>query len=328
MNKNNNKNNLERLNNYKAEADEIIGRLKTDPKFCQRFFYGTKLKECNIAPLRMGMLSYLAHNYQVEMSADCFNTIVYLTLWSNGTWSVLDTYRKQTTFFAWLKKVAKNAVLERLAEEHIIPSARVRTPGNTRLTLLSQPVEKCQLIIDEQLAGSAYHDLMIAVYVNRLSKESMMERFALTERELDNAIYKSEYTLKDALLRSTSSYAEEVLRNKTRDNSILSLEVGCDLEEWVRSRLGESSLGDVFGITLTDEEIREKVVNLLCVLSSKMNWSERDRYIWRQRFIYSTPPVEVATAFNRTRAWVDTRFSRLNNEIEPSLKRWWAAYAA
>ena len=155
-----------------------------------------------------------------------------------------------------------------------------------------------------------------------------MKTFALTERELDNAIYEGEYALKDALLRSTSGYAEEVLRNKTRDDSSVSLEVGRDLEEWVRSRLGQSSLGDVFGVTLTDEEIREKVVNLLCVLSAKMDWSERDRYIWRQRFIYSTPPVEVAATFNRTRAWVDTRFSRLNNEIEPSLKRWWSANAA
>ncbi len=311
-----------------VEANEIIRRLKADPKFCQQFFYGTKDTECRIAQMRSNVLGYLAQNYQVVMPEKYFSTIVYQTLWSEGSWSKLDSYDKQFSFFVWLKKVAQNAVLERLVEERVIPSVRARTPGNTRLALLSQPVEMCQLIIDEQLPANKYHDFMCSVYVSRLKKEEIMKQYGMTEEEFDEAKDKGEYALKDALLRSNCGYEEKVLRDKTRNESGASLDFGADMEEWLRNQLGESSLTDVFGINLTDEEIREKVIDFLYGMSAKMNWNDRDRFLWRERFVHDTPPVKLAAVLHRTRAWVDTRYSRLNDRIEPSLKRWWAANAA
>ena len=59
----------ERLENYEAEAEEIIRRLKTDSKFCHDFFYGTKTEECNMARLRSGILGYLEQNYRIMMSS-------------------------------------------------------------------------------------------------------------------------------------------------------------------------------------------------------------------------------------------------------------------
>lgn len=320
--------NPERLKNYKAEADEIIRRLEADPKFCLEFFYGTKKVECHIIQLRSSVLGYLAQNYNVVISNDFFSTILYQTLWSEGTWAKLKTYDKHSSFFTWLKVVAKNAVLERLAKDRIIPSIHARTPGNTRLALLSQSIEMCQLIIDEQLKWNKYHDFMSSVYVNRLSKEEIMRQYDMTEQAFDDTKSEGEYALKDALLRSTSGYEEEVLRNKACDYQSESLEFGADMEEWIRTKMGENSLADVFGLNLTDEEVHEKVIDLLYSLSVKMDWNERDRFLWRQRFIHNTSPVKLATTLGRTRAWVDTRFSQLNDRIEPTLKRWWTANAA
>lgn len=320
--------NPERLKNYKAEADEIIRRLEADPKFCLEFFYGTKKVECHIIQLRSSVLGYLAQNYNVVISNDFFSTILYQTLWSEGTWAKLKTYDKHSSFFTWLKVVAKNAVLERLAKDRIIPSIHARTPGNTRLALLSQSIEMCQLIIDEQLKGNKYHDFMSSVYVNRLSKEEIMRQYDMTEQAFDDTKSEGEYALKDALLRSNCGYEEVVLRDKTRDNQDVALEFGADLEEWVRTKLGESSLTDVFGVNLTDEEVHEKVIELLYGMSAKMNWNDRDMFLWRQRFVHDTPPVKLAATFGRTRAWVDTRYSQLNNQIELPLKKWWMANAA
>lgn len=320
--------NPERLKNHKAEADEIIRRLEADPKFCLEFFYGTKNAECHIAQLRSNVLGYLAQNYNVVLSEDFFSTILYQTLWSEGTWAKLKTFDKRSSFFAWLKVVAQNAVLERLAKDHIIPSIHNRTPGNTRLALLSQPVEMCQLVIDEQLEGSEHHDFMISIYVSRLSKKEIMKQYGISEQAFDEAKRQGEYALKNALLRSDCGYEEVVLRDKTRDSQSLPLEFGADMEEWMRNKLGESLLTDVFGVNLTEEEVQEKVVSLLYGLSAKMNWNDRDKFLWRQRFIHDTPPVKLAATFGRTRAWVDTRYSQLNNQIELPLKRWWADNAA
>lgn len=317
----------ERLSNYKAEADEIIRRLKTDSKYCQEFFFGTKNKECKIAPLCSSILGDIEQNYNVVMSVECFSSLVYQTLWSEGTWAALDTYEKQCTFFAWLKKVARNAVLERLEEEHLITINRSRTTGNTRLALLSQTPEKCRLIIDDLMKGSEFHSLMSSIYVIRLTKEEIMERFGMTDQEFEKNKSEGEYELKDALLRSSCGYEEEVLRDKTRNNLIVSSEFVADLEEWMSVKLGESPLADVFGINLTEEEVHEKVLDFLYGFSAELNWSEQDRDLWRQRFINNTSPVELAETLGKSRAWVDTRYSRLNKRFEIAIKKWWQTHA-
>lgn len=166
----------ERLNNIGAESDEIINNLKNDPKYCQRFFYGSKKEKCIIDSMRSKMLYDLLKDYNVVMAPDTFSTIVYLTLWANGSWAPLATYEKRCTFYAWLKRVAKNAVMERLIEEHEIPDVRSRTVGNTRLTLLSQPQGKCKMVIDDLMVGSKYHALLTAIYVDRLPEDKIMKR--------------------------------------------------------------------------------------------------------------------------------------------------------
>ena len=113
----------ERLENFEYEAEYIIKKLKEDAKFRQRFLYGTDPKKCNMARLRSKIIKDIKDNYHVIISDDTFNEIVYLVLWAGGTWKTLETYSKQCTFFAWLRRVAKNAVMERLEDEHWIRKA-------------------------------------------------------------------------------------------------------------------------------------------------------------------------------------------------------------
>ena len=169
---------------------------------------------------------------------------------------------------------------------------------------------------------------MISIYVSRLTKEEIIKQYGMTEQAFEAAKSEGEYALKDALLRSNCGYEEVVLRDKTRDDASVSLDFGADLEEWMRGKLGESSLADVFGVNLTDEEIREKLIDLLYGMSAKMNWNDRDKFLWRQRFVHDTPPVKLAATFGRTRAWVDTRYSQLTDQMELPLTRWWTANAA
>ncbi len=317
----------EHLENYEVEADEIIRRLKTEPRFCQQFFYGTESDECIIAPMRSTVLSDLKRNYHVEVSKDYFSTILYQTLLAEGTWTTLDTYKKQSTFFVWMKKVAKNAILDRMGKENCIYETHSRTVGNTRLALLSQPTEKCQLIIDELLRGSEYHDLLCSIYGSRLAKEEIMENFNLTEQEFEKARREGERELKDALLRSSFGYEEEVLRDKTHNTLTVSSEFVADMGEWFSANTEENPFADVFGVNLTDEEVHEKVVDFLYDFSAKLDWSEQDRELWRQRFVNNTPPVKLAEAMNKPRAWVDTRYSRLNKKFESAVRKWWQAHA-
>lgn len=318
----------ERLENFENEADYIMDGLRNDNKFRQRFIYGTDPKKCNMARLRSKIIKDIKDNYHVIVSDDTFNEIVYLVLWAGGTWKTLDTYSKQCTFFAWLRRVAKNALMERLEDEHWITEGRTRTVGNTRLTMLSQSESKCQLVIDELMVGTKYYDLLKLIYVDRLPQKDIIKKLNMKEEEYEGIKKKADNKLKDALLRSDYHFEADVLHDKSARVVTVSSEFVADMAEWCKSKTGVNPLSDVFGTDLTDEEVRVKTVEFLYDFSAKLKWSDEDRYIWRQRFVENTAPVQVAKEVGRSRGWLDTRYSRLNKKFNKAIKKWWLSHAA
>ena len=318
----------ERLSNFENEADYIMDGLKNDAKFRQRFIYGTDPKKCNMARLRSKIIKDIKDNYQVIVSDETFNEIVYIALWAGGSWKTLDTYSKQCTFFAWLRRVAKNAVMERLEDEHWITEGRARTVGNTRLTMLSQSEAKCQLVIDELMAGTKFYDLLVHIYVDRLPQNDIIKKMNMKEEEYESVKKKAENKLKDALLRSAYHFEADVLHDKSARVVTVSSEFVADMAEWCKAKTGVNPLSDVFGTNLTDEEVRVKTVEFLYDFSAKLKWSDEDRYIWRQRFVENTTPVQVAKEVGRSRGWLDTRYSRLNKKFDEAIKKWWYSHAS
>ena len=314
---------VERLNNFEIEADEIRDLLKTDSGFCQRFFMGKELKKCNIARFRNKHISELRQTYNVDISEDTYSTIVYETLWAKGTWSPLDTYDKQSTFFAWLRRVARNAVMERLVDEHIIPENRIRTVGNTRLTMLSQSEGKCKLVIDELMVHSKHYDLLTAIYVDRLKKQQIMEKLNLTEDEYNKQKKQAERQLKDAILRSADCFEEDVLHDKNASIITVSSEFVMDMAEWYKERTSENPFSDVLGLQLTDDEVKDKIVKFIYDFSAKLKWTDEERQLWRMRFVEKVPPVKLAEELGVDRHWVDQHYSRINKKFKAAFKKWW-----
>ena len=319
--------NPERLFNFKTEADEIMKNLKESPSFCYHFFYDTKLEGCNIARLRSKIIKDIKDCYDIIVSDKIVSDTLYLTLWAGGTWKPLDTYNKQCTFFAWLRKVAKNAIMERLENEHWVTGSRTRTAGNTRLALRSQSKEKCQLLIDELMKGSKYYEMLMLLYVERLPMEKIIQRLNLKEEEFEQVKKAAEHKLKDALLRSDLFFESDVLRDKTSHIVTVSSECVADIAEWCKSKIDTNPLADVLGTDLSDEETRMKVIEFLYGFSAKLNWSEQVRYIWRKRFLENAAPVELAKEFGRSRIWLDIRYSRLNKKFNKEIRKWWHNHA-
>lgn len=314
---------VERFNNYENEADEIRSLLKTDHAFCQRFFFGKDLKKCNIARFRNRHIAELLQTYNVKISDDTYSTIVYEALWANGTWAPLDSYDKQSTFFAWLRRVARNAVMERLEDEHIIPENRLRTVGNTRLTMLSQSEGKCKVIIDDLMKHTRYYELLTAIYVDRITEEETKKKLNLTGEEYKSMRKQGERLLKDALLRTTYSFEEDILHDKNLSVIKVSSEFVMDMAEWYRERTNENPFSDVLGFQLSDYEVKKKVVSFIYDFSARLKWTDEDRYIWRKRFLENMSPVKLAEEMGVDRHWVDLHYSRINKKFKEALKKWW-----
>ena len=332
-----NSNEMTQPQNFKAEGDEIIKNLKNSSAYCRQFFFDTEVKDekgkkkkkpCQIASLRSKMIYDLKKDFDVDVKPDDFSTVVCQAVWADGTFSTLNSYQGRSSFFAWLKKVARNAVMEWLAEEGQIDFVRSRTVGNTRLALLSQAPSKCKMVIDGLMTGSKYHRLLTAIYVDRVPEEKIMKHLHIKDTaEFEAAKKAGENMLKDALLRSVEFSEENILRDKTKHVVKVSSEFVADLSDWCKAKTGVNPLSDVFGTNLTDEEVREKTVAFLYDFSAKLKWSDLDRYIWQRRFIINADPEGLAHEVGHDRAWLDTRYSRLNAKFKKAIKEWWRSHA-
>lgn len=362
---------------YKAEGDEIIKNLRSKEsgaKYCYQFFFDTmvtddkgktKKKSCQISPLRSKMIYEFQRDFGVTLKPEDISSVVYQAVWAEGSFSPLDTYKGKSPFFSWLKKVARNAVMEWLVDEHLIHDVPSCTVGNTRLALLSQPPSKCKMVIDDMMAGSKYHALLTAIYADRLPTDEIIKRFHFKDMaDFEAAKAAGEYKLKDALFRSVEYSEENILRDRKKHVVMVSSEFVADLADWVKSKTDVNPLSDVFGTDLTDEEVRTKTVEFLYDFSAQL-WPEkvgndddvrvnendneetkqkkaalqekneekgrknqRDRYIWCQRFLEKSDPVELARELGCDRAWLDTRYSRMNAKFNKAIKQWWKSHAS
>ena len=307
-----------------TEAERIINRLKSgDQLFAQKFFYGKNNNECNISRFRSKIIAQIKQTYHYEVSVEEFGNIVYTHLWDNGTWSVLDNYAKKSSFFCWLEQVSRHEVMRVLEDMKVINVSRERTSGNTRLLGTSISPDVWELIITDLMPEGMYKNLLMASYVERKNEKKMAKDFKLEAESLRSEIKKAEMALKDKLIRGDSYYEELVLRDKTPRNVELSEEFIKEFVKWQEGKSDASPLADVFGINFDKEEINDKVVDFLYRFSEKLQWSDEDKLIWRLRFIENTAPVEVAERCGRARAWLDTRYSRLNKKFNAAIREWW-----
>lgn len=307
-----------------TESERIINHLKSgDQLFAQKFFYGTNNNGCNISRFRSKIIAQIKQTYHYEVSVEEFGDIVYTHLWDNGTWSVLDNYAQKSSFFCWLEQVARHEVMRVLEDMKVINVSRERTAGNTRLLGISISPDVWNFIIADLMPEGLYKNLLVASYVERKNEKKMVKEFKLEAAALRTEIKRAEMMLKDKLIRGDSYYEELVLRDKTPRNIEVSEEFIKEFVKWQEGKNDTSLLADIFGVNLDKEDVNEKVVDFLYRFSDKLQWSDEDKLIWRLRFIENTAPVEVAERCGKARAWLDTRYSRLNKKFNIAIREWW-----
>ena len=310
---------------YKRDAARIVERIKSEEEFAYSFLYGRSiLPGKSIARLRSRILNQLRSSYHIDLDPDVFNTILYEHLWSEGSWSVLNSYSYRSTFHQWLGIVASHCVMAYLEENGLIKISRTRTPGNTRLALKKRSPEYCRLVIDDMVNIAPLHDFLLALYVERLDQQAIMKRFDMDEQMYKLTQRTAEKALKTALLNSVHPY-DDVLVDKGARKIMLSSDFLTTLGQTNAAYSADSPLREVLGVGLDDAEFENKVIAFLYDFSNRLGWNEEDKYVWQSRYIKNMKPEEVAENLtNRSRAWVDTRYSRKNSEFKDAIREWWS----
>ena len=307
----------------KEEADEIISRLKSgDKKFIKSFFYGTNFGGCNISRLRSRILS----SHKGEMDADEFGDIVYSHLWSNGTWSLLDTFSCSSSLFQWLSKVAENEVRKVLNKTSGNNYNAVRNVKNTHLLGMSVRKDVWKEIIGELMPEGFNRSLLTKLLVDRVKADYIMKELDVDAKTFRKYRKDAENELKERLIKDNSDYAAIVLR----DNSPRVIR---ESEETIINTSGNDKdysnpLADVLGVNLDRDRLHTEVRKFLYDFSNSLDWSDTDRHIWQMRFIENMSPVKLAEQFGQKRSWVDNRYSKANIRFRTAIRKWYYANAA
>lgn len=310
---------------YKSDAVRIVENIKNDETFAYHFLYGTSLVPGkSIARLRSRIINQVRMSYGVVVDPADFNTVLYEHLYSEGTWNVLSSYSYRSTFWQWLGTVASHCIMAYLEENGYIKISRARTPGNTRLVLKKLSPDYCHIVIDEMVKIGPMRDMLLAVYVDRLDKEAIQERFDMDEEMYKLTLRASEKALKTALLNTEHPY-DNVLVDKGARKIMLSSDFLTIIGQTNAAYSEDSPLREVLGVTPDDAEFESKVIDFLYNFTNNLDWNEEDKYVWQSRYIKNMKPDEVAENLpKRSRPWVDTRFSRLNRQFKEAIREWWA----
>ncbi len=312
-------------NNIQKEYASLIEKIKTDERFAYKFLYGSSQKSgMSIAPIRSRILNQIYSTYHVKVEPQVFSTVLYEHLWAEGTWKPFDSCPKNAAFFSWLSKVAFRAVLNYLEDNAFVKILRARTVANTRLDLENKPLAYCDAVINDLVDDVKMRSFLKAVYVDHLDKQDIQKRFDLTEEDFNTLSVKSEVALKKALINRTHHYNDALVDlNQRKINLSFDDCVGIDNVAESSDELN-SLIYDILDIKFGDPDAKQKVDDFLYEFSNNMPWKAEDKFVFQSRFIKDIPPVEVVKDLpNRSRAWLDTRFSRLNKDFRKAICKWW-----
>ena len=79
----------------------------------------------------------------------------------------------------------------------------------------------------------------------------------------------------------------------------------------------------LLGIPPFSAETHIFVVDLFLKLVKASNWSDCDKRIWIDRYVWNKPPKDVAKSVKNTTAWVNGRFCRCKQKLARMVRIWW-----
>ena len=79
----------------------------------------------------------------------------------------------------------------------------------------------------------------------------------------------------------------------------------------------------LLGIPPFSAETHIFVVDLFLQLVKTSEWSNDDKKLWVERYVFNKPPKNVAKRMKRTTMWVNGRFYQCKQKLAKMVKVWW-----
>lgn len=80
---------------------------------------------------------------------------------------------------------------------------------------------------------------------------------------------------------------------------------------------------EILGIFLGSDDWDDNVKVFVEYMMEKLDWDERERFIFTERFFHDTPSKELAVKYEVRNTWIDNVYSRLNKRFRAAVRVWW-----
>lgn len=313
------------MNNH----EQLFSRLKSDLRFAQDFFYGTGTN--TVFYIVEFVRSMILKSYRRDIPHNDLSTLLYEHLYSEGTWSVLDTYSATGSVSAWLTRIAFTEAVKYLHEinEANPPS---RTPSNTRCKLKSIAPAICATAFNELLApDSETYAIMTMLYVERVSPETAAARLATDVGTFGEKARKAENAFrKHVLMSGNQTYESLFIRDKNPKEMAATVSFTKELAAIIADGSDENPFEEVFGLNISDDEIGKAANHILeaarLALKNDRHVNQRAYEIFIARHIDGVPPMELARRYGVDRAVIDNTYSQMRRRFRAILMNWWNEY--
>lgn len=306
-----------------AEGEYIKNKLTSnDTRFAKDFFYGTNPQKANISRLRSRLKNEFYSSYGLTISDKEISTIIYSSIWEEGTWKGLKTFQNTGSIFSWIETKARHELMAELRKQKRIPWEKKRTVGNTRLSKRKLTEEMTNFILEVETLPADTSQIIRDLYVYKKSPQEIMRQSAWSKEEYDKKVKDATTTFKKTLLHSPVDY-HDILKDKSARNNQVSLDEA--MQNGCQASFKENlcALVDIFGVSLTDEEIQSKALETIHHIASTVKCTERDRYVWESRYFEDKSPIVLSKELNMRRSNVDNIYLRMNKKFQETAKEWY-----
>lgn len=286
--------------------------IMSSPKESEKFFFGA------LRPFAEGLAKeYSGNNYDINASDIC--AIIYLALWENN-WSKLRAYKGECSMNQWAQKIGKQAVIQRLIEEHQMKAPKPTKPSDFRLKILSIAERETRSSIVEMADDPELIPVLRLYYVEKAPKADF-EDYCGGPENARKLLKRAQNHLKERLLYTENPFDFALVAEDAEDPEIAWSD-GFDREgEDNQENLRTLALIIGYSIDDPDHEVRfEEFLREFIVRNAK--WNATERHVWFERFVHDADPVILGEEIGHTRGYVDNLFSKCHREFKTLIRKW------
>ena len=325
-------------NRYELSQEEnlaLCNAIMESERIAQEFFYKT------LAPMNSGLAYQVLRTYKIVIDERNIATTIYREMYDEGRFTRLKGFKGDCSIFTWIAISAAQIIYDDLQKLGLIKKNANLTPKNTSLRLKSMRTDELLAVLD-LLNKELWYDLLVDIYVNRVSKESLQQKYEMDEKILQKTVKLAETSLKEQLIETECILWNRVeSSNKGISNKRVNL-VSIALGD-VSACLNYSTSEEAFAIAenkVINEGIIEDITDMLRLENTKSTpeelWNEfvlsqakqcgfsQKMYdVWQARYVKNESPDSVAMRMNVRRTNVDNLYSHANALLVKKIRSWW-----